>query len=180
MKRHPALVFLAAAVANAQTVTVGNSSGQCGQAVSVPVTIDSVSGMLSLELRIAYDAARVTPGAVTAGALTSGFSLSSNATGGVLHVAMASGTPVSGGGTVANVMFTAIADATGSVPLTISNVLVNDAARAGNPGALSLTCVHLPGIPMLISPANGATGIAPPVTLQWNAAADATSYRLYF
>src|SRR5205814_10446501 len=97
MKRLFVLALFLTVTANAQTVTVGSNSGQCGQTVSIPVTIDAVSGMLSLELRIAYDTARVTPGAVTAGSLTSGFSVSSNAAGGVLHVAMASGTPVSGG-----------------------------------------------------------------------------------
>src|SRR5438034_665305 len=148
MKRTFFLVLFFAAVANAQTVTVGSAGAQCGQTVSIPVSIDAVSGMLSLEFRIAYDTARVTPGAVTAGALTSGFSISSNAAGGVLHVAMASGTPVSGNGTVANVSFAAAAGATGSVPLTISNVLVNDAAHGGNSGALSLTCVHPPAAPV--------------------------------
>jgi hypothetical protein len=180
MKKIFLLAILYAAAASAQTVTVGSSSGQCGQMVSIPVTIDVVSGMLSLEFRVAYDTARLTPGAVTAGALTSGFSISSNATGGVLHVAMASGSPLSGGGTVANITFTAAGDATGTVPLAISNVLVNDIARSGNAGALSLTCVHPPGSPNLVSPANGAMSVAPPVTLLWAAAADATAYRLYF
>src|SRR5881394_3544771 len=95
------IVFLLAMTAGAQTVTVGSGSGQCGQTVSLPVTIDAVAGMLALEFRIAYDTARLTPLSVTAGSLTSGFSISSNAVGGVLRVAMASGTAASGGGSVA-------------------------------------------------------------------------------
>lgn len=164
----------------AQIVSVGSTAGQCGQTVSVPVTIDAVSGLLSLEFRVAYDAARLAPASVTAGPLTSGFSVSNNASAGVLRVAMASGTPVSGAGTVANLSFTAAATATGSVPLAISDVLVNDVPRNGNGGAVMLTCVQAPGAPAPFSPANGAANVASPVTLQWAAAANATIYRLYF
>ena len=56
-------IFFAAVAANAQTVTVGSDVGQCGQTLSVPISIDTVPGLLSLEFRIAYDVARVTPGA---------------------------------------------------------------------------------------------------------------------
>ncbi len=180
MKRILLFALLIASSAAAQTVTAGSGSGQCGQSVSVPVSIDSVSGLLSLEFRVAYDTARLTPGTVTGGALTSGFSVSSNAIGGVLRVAMAMGTPVSGSGTVANIAFNVTAEASGSVPLAVSNVLVNDVARGGGAGTLALSCVHLPQTPILVAPVNGAIGIAAPVTLQWVAATDATSYRVYF
>src|SRR5205814_2291268 len=97
-----ALIFLAL-TAGAQTVTVSNANGRCGQRVTVPLSIDNASGMLSLEFRIAYDTNLLAIADVTAGTLTSNFAMSWNATGGVLHVAMASGTPVSGAGTVANI-----------------------------------------------------------------------------
>jgi hypothetical protein len=174
------VVFFIAASASAQTVSAGSGSGQCGQTLSIPVSVDAVSGMLALEFRVAYDTARLTPGTVTAGTLTSGFSISSNVTGGVLRVAMASGTPVSGGGAVANIAFTAAASATGSVPLIVSDVLINDVPRSGTPGELALTCLQPPAAPTLAAPANGAAGVTPPVILQWNAATDATSYRLHF
>ena len=172
------LAFACGAIA--QTVSVGSASGQCGQSVNVPVSIDSVSGLLSLEFRIAYDPARLTPTSVTVGSLTSGFALSFNAAGGVLSVAMATGSAVSGSGTVANVAFTASADASGNVPLAMSNVLVNDVARSGIAGALALTCLQSPAAPVLVSPANGANSVEPPVFLEWNAADGASSYDVSF
>jgi cohesin domain-containing protein len=172
--------FLFACSALAQTVSVSNAAAQCGQSVQVPASIDSVSGLLSLEFRIAYDTSRVTPGNVTAGSLTSGFALSSNASGGVLSIAMASGSPVSGSGNVANITFNVAANASGNAPLTISHVLVNDAARSGNSGALTLTCLQPPDAPTLTAPANGAQNVASPVTLQWSGAAGATAHNVYF
>ncbi|MEA2238881.1 MAG: Cohesin domain [Thermoanaerobaculia bacterium] len=163
-----------------QTVTVGSPSAHCGQQVNVPVTIDSVSGMLSLEFHIAYDAARLTSPAVTAGSLTSSFSVSSNVSGGVLRVAMASGSPVSGGGGVANISFTVASTATGNVPVDISNVLVNDVARSGSSGMVAVDCLQPPSAATLTFPANGAAGIGSSVTLQWSAASGAASYRVNF
>src|SRR5260370_3495887 len=112
--------FFLAATAAAQTVSVGTTSTQCGQAISVPVTIDNVSGMLSLEFRIAYDPARLTPTSVAAGTLTTGFSISSNPAGGVLLVAMASANAVSGTRTVATLGFSVAGPSTSHVPLPIS------------------------------------------------------------
>jgi hypothetical protein len=172
------IIFLATA-ATAQTVSVGTTSAQCGAATSVPVTIDNVSGMLSLEFRIAYDPVRLMPTSITAGTLTSGFSISSNPAGGVLRVAMASGSAVSGGGSVATIGFSVAGAATGNVPLTISSVLVNDVSHGGTDGAINITCLAPPAVPVPISPANGATDVAGPVLLQWNAVTSTASYRLF-
>src|SRR5438552_3015842 len=174
-----AVLALVAASAVAQTVSVGSSNGQCGQSVTVPVSIDSVSGLLSLEFRMAIDPA-VTVTNVAAGTLTSTFAVSSNVVGGQLRVAMATGSPVSGSGTVAMLTFSVASLASGSIPLTISNVLVNDVARTGVSGAIGVTCLHAPAAPANLSPANGATSVAAPVTLRWSAAADATSYSVHF
>ncbi len=46
--------------------------------------------------------------------------------------------------------------------------------------ALSFTTSSAPGAPALTAPANGATGVALPVTLTWNVAAGATAYDVYF
>ena len=181
MRRILALMLFGTALsASAQTVIVGSPSAHCGQQVSVPVTVDSVSGMLALEFRIAYDPALLSAPAATAGSLTSGFSISSNASGGTLRVAMASGTPVSGGGTVANLTFNVASGATGAANLAISNVLVNDAPRAGSPGTISITCLQPPDPPVPVAPPNGATAANPPVTLSWMAVAGAANYRLNF
>ena len=63
------VLALAAASAVAQTVSVGTINGQCGQSVSVPVSIDNVSGLLSLEFRVAIDPS-ITSTNVAAGTLT--------------------------------------------------------------------------------------------------------------
>lgn len=173
-------IVAASASAFAQTVSVGSASAHCGQQVTVPVTINSASGMLSLEFRIGYDATQLTSPVVTAGALASGFSISQNASNGVLRVALASGTPVSGTGVVTNIAFTVSSSASGAFPLSIANILVNDTARSGNPGALTIDCLQPPAAPVQLSPANGASGVAAPATLQWSAAQGATLYRLNF
>ena len=162
----------------AQTVSVGSPSAHCGQQVTVPVTVDSVSGMLSVEFRIAYDTTRLSAPVVTAGSLTSNFSVSSNVSAGVLRVAMASGTPVTGGGTVGNVSFSAASSATGSASLAISNVLINDTPRSGNSGSVTIDCMQPPGAAAQVSPMNGAIGVAAPVTLRWIVANGATGYRV--
>src|SRR5205807_4924384 len=107
----------------------------------------------------------VTVTSVAAGTLTSSFAVSSNIVGGQLRVAMASGTPASGTGTVAMLTFSVASQASGSIPLTISNVLVNDNARPGVSGAINVSCLHAPAEPVNLSPANGATPVAAPVTL---------------
>lgn len=183
MKKLIFISLIAIAISSAawaQTVSVASPAAHCGQQVNVPVSVDSVSGMLSIEFRIPYDATHLLSPTVTAGSLTSGFSVSSNASGGVLRVAMASGTPVSGGGTVANISFSVAGGTTGSFALPISNVLINDTARNGNAGAVTADCLQPPGAPVAVSPANGATGVAAPVTLRWNAGSGASSYRLNF
>jgi hypothetical protein len=174
------VLFVISTSAAAQTVTVGSPSAHCGQQLNVPVTIDSASGMLSLEFHLAYDTTRLTSPSVTAGSLTSSFSVSSSVSGNVLRVAMASGSPVSGGGVVANISFTVASAATGSAPLSISGVLVNDVARSGNSGTATIDCLQPPSAAALAFPANGATGVGSPVTLQWSAASGATSYRVNF
>jgi hypothetical protein len=57
-------------------------------------------------------------------------------------VALASGTPApSGGGTVANLSFTVSASAAaGTIPLSISEVLLNDVASSGQSGSISVSC----------------------------------------
>jgi len=174
------LLLFVAATATAQTLSVATPAARCGQSVTVPVSIDSVSGLLSVEFRIAFDNASLTVANVAPGTLTSNFALSSNPTANSLRVAMASGTAVSGSGTIANITFNVANAAAGAAALTISNVLVNDVPRSGNSGSLAIACPHPPAAATYIAPANGATNVASPVTLRWNAAAGATSYRVNF
>ncbi len=61
---------------------------------------------------------------------------------------------------------------TGLGSLNVANVLKEWASVTTTPAA--------PPAPVLTSPANGATGIASPLTLTWQASTGATSYNVYF
>lgn len=174
--------LVVAASAGAQTVSVGSGTSSCGSAVSIPIDISSVSGLFALEFRVSYNSSVLTLTGVTPGALATGFSLAQNATGGVLRVAMATGSPTSGSGTVAVLAFNVSPSATGSLPLTISNVLVNDLDRTGVSGSINASCVQVqqpPSTPAYISPANFGTAGAP-VTLRWNPSSNTSHYRVRF
>jgi len=179
MKKLACLLLFLATTAGAQTVSVGAPAGRCGQSVTVPVSIDNVSGLLSVELRIAFDNAALTVANVAPGTLTSGFATSSNVVGGnSLRIAMASGSPVSGSGTIANVTFNVAAAASGTAALTISNVLVNDAPRNGTSGAVAIACTTacaaLPAPQNVMARGEVPVGSAFDVT--WSAVAGATAY----
>jgi hypothetical protein len=163
-----------------QTLTVGSPTTKCGDTVNVSVSISSTSGLLAVQFDIAYDKNKVTATNVVLGSLTSTFSPASNlATPGIVKVALASGTPVSGSGTVASITFKAHASASDAVPLTISNILVNDVARSGNGGTITISCVQPPEAPTYSFPANGSTNVDAPVKLRWKASSGATGYRVY-
>ncbi len=186
MLKHSVVAFIAvvavllAMTAGAQTVTVGSVSVRCGESVDVPVTISAVSGLLSIQFDVTYDSSKLQPTQVTSGALTSGFSLASNITSTQIKIAMASGSPVSGSGRVATIRFTAGSAATGTSSLPISGILVNDVAKGGVNGTATITCPQPPTAPTLVSPSDGATNVAAPVTLRWNASSGADAYLVYF
>lgn len=136
------LAVLSSATATGAGLTVGTASAPCGGQVSIPVTVDDASGLLAVQFRLAFDAAKLTAGAVSTGPITSGFSLSSSASGGVLSVALASGSPApTGSAVVVNLGFTVgPAVAAGPVALTISAVLLNDVPSSGQSGSITVSC----------------------------------------
>ena len=175
-----ATFLLLAVPARATTMTVASVTGQCGSQVTVPVSVDSVSGMLALEFSISYDSSKLTFSDATVGTLTNGFTISSHATGGVLKVAMASGSDVSGSGSVAIITFSIANTASGNIPLGLSNATVNDVPVTSAGGSVTVNCATAPGAVSNPTPANGATGVVLPVTLSWNAATGASSYSVAF
>lgn len=175
-----AISILLAVAAGAQTVTVGTKSVRCGESVTVPVTVTTVSGMEAIQFDVGYTASKLQPKDVTTGSLTSGGLVGKNFTGSLVKVAIALSGAKSGSGTVANISFTASASATGTVSLPISAILINDVARTGVAGSVTITCPQAPAAPTLKSPADGASSVSAPVTLQWNAAAEAEKYQVYF
>lgn len=175
-----ALAALLPFTAGAQTVTVGSPSVRCGETVDVPVTISSVSGLQSLEFTIGYSTSKLQFEQATTGSFTSGFQIAANDTGGSIKVALITGNPASGSGRVATLRFAAGGSATGSADITISDILVNDVAKSGVDGSVTITCPQPPDAPGLVSPANNASNVNAPVTLQWNAVGDAENYLVYF
>jgi hypothetical protein len=135
----------------AATLAVGAASGGCGTSVSVPVTVSGASGLLAVQFRVTYDASRLTPGnpAAATGSMTQGFSISSNASGSSLVVALAGGSPASGtSGTVAVLTFDISSNApSGTAALTISEALVNDQPAQVQSGGVSVSCGSPVGCP---------------------------------
>lgn len=176
------LMLLFAGPALAQSVTVGSVSVECGQSAQVSVSIESTSGLLAVQFDIAYDAALLQVSNVQTGSVTSGFSIASNISGGVIKIAMASGSPAPpGGGVIATFAVRVGSGASpGTSTLAISNVLVNDVTKVGHDGTVTIGCLQPPSAPTYVSPANGATNVAAPVRLDWNASAGASGYRVYF
>ncbi len=136
------LIALACAfAANAQTLTAASSPARCGATVRVPVAIDDVTGLLALELRVEYDASKLTATGVAVGDLTSAFQIASNlATPGLARIAMASGNAVSGRGTVVMITFKVANGVTGDAPLTLGNVLVNDVPKKAAGAVVTIAC----------------------------------------
>ncbi|HYI11920.1 MAG TPA: S8 family serine peptidase [Thermoanaerobaculia bacterium] len=124
--------------------TVGTVTGNCNSLVDVPVTLSAVTGLTSIDLRVNFDAAKLTVETVTFGTLTNPWFTTGTGsfdaqTPGSVRVVMA-GPALSGSGTVAVVRFRTGVTASGNVPLTMSNTLVNGAAATGNAGALNVSC----------------------------------------
>jgi len=178
-----ALAVSAAVSATAQTITVGTGASSCGSSVSVPVSIGSASNVLAIEFRVSYNTSVLTLTDVTTGTLTSGFSLAKNASGGTVRVAMATGTAMSGSGTIANLIFSVASSASGTQTLSISNVLVNDVNATGVSGSITASCISTvqpPSTPIYTSPANFATAVASPVSLRWNGTTNTSYFRVRF
>ena len=174
-----AISTLVTLTAAAQTVTVGSKSVKCGQTFDVPVTTSSVSGLEGFRFNVGYDASKLEIKDATKGSLTDDFLVDKNLGANPLLV-LGAGTPVSGSGSIAILRFAAKASASGTVPLTISNVQLNDVPKSGNNGSVTITCLQPPSAPTLASPANGATNVAAPVTLKWNAVSGADEYVVWF
>jgi transposase-like protein len=101
---------------------------------NLPVYISDVSalGVYSGQFSLSFNSAILQASdVITAGSLTSGWSAPAfNISGGRIDVALAGGTPLSGGGILAFVRFRVLPTASGSTPLTLSSVLFNENINA--------------------------------------------------
>lgn len=85
-------------------------------------------------------------------------------------------------GTATGAPYSAVWNASAAAPGSHTLAAVASDA-AGNSASASVSVVipaQAPGAPVLVSPANGATGVAAPVNLTWNGVSGATSYAVYF
>lgn len=123
-----------------QTLSAGSVSATCGSQVDVPVTIDSASSVTSMEFRVSFSQSSLTLVSATTGSATSGFTLLKADGPGSVRVAMINTDAVNLSGQVAVLRFSLSATATGSLPLTISGIEVNEVGRSGHDGAISASC----------------------------------------
>jgi hypothetical protein len=167
------------AKAGAHTVTAVARDAAGNRTTSAPVTLnlaDTVAPTVSVTSPVA--------GSTVAGTVT----LSASATDNVKVAGvqfLVNGAPVGAEVLAApyNLAWntTAVANATYSITARARDAAGNGATSA----AVSVTVKNSTGVPaptapVLVSPGNGATGVTSTPTLSWNAAANATSYQIYF
>jgi hypothetical protein len=139
------LFVLVACPLAGQTVSAGSPAARCGATVDVPVTVDEVAGMVAIELRLDYDASKLTAKSVVAGDLTRDFQVASNLKAeGLVRIAMAAGRAVSGSGAVMRVTFAVAPGATGDAAISLARVLVNDAEAKAAGGIVKIDCPSPP------------------------------------
>lgn len=103
------------------------AKGAPGSTVSVPVRIESVSGLLSAELHVSYDPDILSLKGVSLGEFSQGLALSSNSdTLGSLLVALAGGEALSGSGEIILIDFLVTGDPGETSPLAFASVALND------------------------------------------------------
>ncbi|TVQ02897.1 MAG: hypothetical protein EA381_02400, partial [Planctomycetaceae bacterium] len=100
-----------------------------GAMIEIPVSLADVNGLLAANLRIGFQSSVLSLQSVSTGTLTSGWSLQTNtSTSNQVTLVMASGTPISGSGTVARLTFSVVGAIASQSPLTLSQVSLNDGA----------------------------------------------------
>ena len=115
-------------------VTVGSTSAYLGQSGMVSVTVTDLTGLAvrSGQIRVGFNASRVTPTGVTvAGALLDGYgSVEFGVTGSVLTVNFAGTTDLNGSGALCYLHFDASPTSSGNSPLTLTQALFNETLPA--------------------------------------------------
>jgi len=159
-------------------VTVGTGSTSAGSPVSVPVTVTTLAGLgvRSGQFSITYNPAIETFTSVTtpAGTLLNGYgSITAGANNGVITVAFAGTSDVTGSGTLFDLNFSTVAGVSGGANLTLNTALFNETLPAlRTNGFLSVNGLPTLGVnPNSITLFDGQTqtftatgGATPPLT----------------
>ncbi len=148
-------------VAQAVSVSVGTGAGFVGDTVSVPITVDDVTGLgvVSYEVTITWSATRASFATTDGtGTLTDSWAAPTVSFGpGTVTVVGSNTQPLSGTGTLVNLLFT-LGPTAGSTTLTLANALFNEGSPAvtGTTNGL-LTATALPVI--AVSPNSGEIAV---------------------
>ncbi|MDR8390925.1 Ig-like domain-containing protein [Aliifodinibius sp. S!AR15-10] len=156
--------------------------------VTVPIqTMDLTGlGVLAYEMEVEYDTTIATFQEMeVTGTLSEGFNVFGSDKDGVVKVAMASTSTMSGAGDIVRLKFSAAAGAgdAQSTPLTLRKMQFNEPGPSSptatrESGAITIKKTSAPEQVVLQSPVNGAADLDTTTTLTWNFADGADSYEL--
>ncbi len=108
------------------SLIIASVSGEAGKIVNIPVSVpNDLSGLLSAEMEIQYDASLLKVRSVTTSSLTSEFMIASNIEEGKIAIAMASGEALARGGQILNIEAEILTSSSG-IALTVDNIQLND------------------------------------------------------
>lgn len=116
-----------------------------GSTFEVPVTIESVSGLMAADLAVVFDPTVILAKSVEITSFADDFAMEHKTSeGGNVTISMASATPVTGSGELAVIYFDAVGSSGSSTALTFRDVLLNDGAivPALVNGSVTLSSAH--------------------------------------
>ena len=158
----------AASTAVAATVSVpAVSTVGPGGAVVVPVTVSPATGMLSLQLAIAYNPAVLTPTGVYKTSYADSFELVYNVPSpGDLRISMFGTTALSGSGEVCWIVFHAVGANGSSSSVSFTQAEINEGQISSTPSGGTVNVTAATSVISMPDTANGETGtnVAVPVT----------------
>ena len=111
---------------------------------TVPITVDDTTGrnILSYDFSLSFDPAVVFPiGVETAGTLSSGWTVTTNTTSGIINVSGFNISPLSGSGTLLNLRFISIGGVTATSQLNFNSFMFNEGIPCANTTDGSVTVV---------------------------------------
>ncbi len=117
-------------VASEMTLSIGDACGAHGTSFTkTPVTAVSATGLLGLDLSVAYDPTKLAPVAVTTTNFTTGFSVNYAVTApGRLDISLYGTTALTGGGTLVDITWSVLGGAPSATPLDLATAEVNEGA----------------------------------------------------
>lgn len=171
-------------IVNDVEVSVPDTGVWIGDSVDVPIFVDDVTGLgiYSFEMRMTYDSlvAKFTS-AEGIGTLAESFTITQKDTLDTLRIAAAGTTALAGEGALIRLRFLANAPPSSSSPLGLVHFVFNEPGGetpTARRSSGSITVFDAAGIPVLVSPSDGAADVPLSAELIWNSSFAATSYRV--